>query len=128
MIVELSKSIPDNVRKKTLRWFKNELNITSEGLFEKMPGIKNESKRTKYSWYLQSKPLAKYESYFKMAEAYGISEDQFIRKMEEFIREDLGVEQGSSEDPKVAFFAEVWVTDKNKQDAIMKMIEAFKDV
>jgi len=99
--------------------------MTSEWLLKKLWG-NNISYWGNYIW--GSKHFAKYEGYQRMAEAYGISEDQFVRKMEEFIREDLGVEQGSIEDPKVAFFAEVWVTDKNKQDAIMKMIEAFKDV
>ena len=99
MLIEANKSIPDIIRKKTLRWFKKELWMTTDFLVEKMPWDINDSKRTYWSWYLWgSKKFAKYEWYMRMAEVAWISEDNFIHKMEEFIREDVG----TTIDPEVA--------------------------
>lgn len=90
MLIEANKSIPDNIRKKTLRWFKKDIQMTPDGLFEKL-WWKHKSYWSNYVGW--SKTFAKYEGYMRMAEAYGISEQKFIQKMEEFIKEDLWINE-----------------------------------
>lgn len=68
------------------------------------------------------------EFYWKFAEAIPISRSEFDRMVENAKQKVLWSGWKMEVDPKVAFFSEVGVTDKNKQDAILKMIEAFKDV
>lgn len=77
-----------------------------------------------------AKNTRKINNYRSLAYAIGVSEKEFEWLIEKSKKNVLGDfwENKSPSDPKVAFFANVGVTDKNKQDAIMKMIEAFKDV
>jgi len=85
--------------------------------------------QTTISAYFTGKKTTKnLEQYWRIAEAIPISRSEFDQIVDDAKRKVLGDMWQSNKDPKVAFFADVGVTDKNKQDAIMKMIEAFKDV
>jgi len=67
------------------------------------------------------------DRYWAIAEAIPLSRAEFDKIVEDAMDKVLW-NRKAEVDPKVAFFSEVGVTDKNKQDAILKMIEAFKDV
>lgn len=65
----------------------------------------------------------------KMAEAYWVAEDMFVKKMEGFIREDLGVPDVSSQNPdesiKIALHSK-WFTDPQINEMIKGFIK-FKE-
>ena len=85
--------------------------------------IKPNSVSVLLTWKVTTRNL---EQYWRIAEAIPITRKEFDEIVQEAKEKVLW--KAPEEDVEVAFFAKKWITDKTKQDAILKMIDAFKDV
>ncbi len=62
----------------------------------------------------------------KMADAYGVSEEKFIEKMEWFLREDLGSwTQNVSEDPLFSLAQKEWL-NSGQMEKVKSFIQFVK--